>query len=71
MAKTWTTETGQNMRGSVRISKMSSDENDNMSLVINYEFKGNGQTPLDVFYWKEQNETLPSVCYQIENDSEF
>ena len=67
----WITEDKQDMSPYVDVSSFSANTDDDKYLSISYQYTPNMQTPLDVFYWRRDNETLPSVCYEVINGANF
>ena len=67
----WITEDKQDMSPYVDVSSLSANTDHDKYLSISYQYTPNMQTPLDVFYWRRDNETLPSVCYHVVNKDYF
>ena len=62
----WITEDKQAMNNVVPQSRDSPSTDDDRFLSIDHVYSPAQQTPMNVFFRRNENETLPSVCYRIE-----
>ena len=71
-ANLWVTEEKQRMSGHwMPLSADSPNSDEDKYLSIDYVFDPDTKTPMNVFFRRNENETLPSVCYSIKNLSDF
>ena len=61
----WVTQNDQRVNEIVTLSFVEPTELNDDFLAISYMYKSDEKTPLQVYVRKQENETLPSVCYHI------
>ena len=67
----WISEDEQNLQWAVTLSANSPKGADDKYLAVDYVFDDSKLTPTSVLMRLKGNETLPSVCYRIENVAWF
>ena len=68
---TWISEDEQNLQWAVKLSGKSLKGADDKYLAIDFVFDDSKLTPINVIVRLKGNETLPSVCYRIDNVAWF
>ena len=68
---TWISEDEQNLQWAVKLTEKSLKGADDKYLAIDYTFDENKRTSIKVLVRLKGNETLPSVCYRIDNVAWF